>query len=138
MIDSLGKFEHDGHKIWEWRYDRLNDRVLRQNGDLVEVFVGAAATASNTGRNRMYHFSHTASEDLSGLDICTITPVSNTSLKVASHAKDSTSDPLPETFLDVLDDWGCTWLWEKLRVTGATGTGMNMAPGSHYRLRLDI
>jgi hypothetical protein len=23
MIDSLGKFEHAGHKIWEWRYDRL-------------------------------------------------------------------------------------------------------------------
>ena len=89
MIDSLGKFGHDGHKIWEWRYDRLNERVLRQNGDLVEVFVSAAATARSTGRNRIYHFSHAASVDLSGHDICTITPVSNTSLKVASHAKDS-------------------------------------------------
>ena len=39
MIDSLGKIEHEGHKIWEWRFDRVNERVLRKNCDSVEIYV---------------------------------------------------------------------------------------------------
>ena len=24
----------------------------------------------------------------------------------------------PETFMDVLQEWGCTWMWEGMRLTG--------------------
>ena len=26
----------------------------------------------------------------------------------------------PESFLDVLEEWGCTWLWDDMQLTGGT------------------
>ena len=25
-----------------------------------------------------------------------------------------------ESFLDLLEEWGCTWLWDKMQLTGGT------------------
>jgi hypothetical protein len=132
MIDGLGKMVHEGHKVWEWRFDRTNERVLRENGGTVEIYVKNDHGSGDRGCNSIYSFSHTDSVDLTGLDICSITPVTESCLKVSSHIKDMVNNLVPETFLDVLDDWGCTWLWEKLRVSGAKGTGLNLTSATGF------
>jgi hypothetical protein len=33
---------------------------------------------------------------------------------------------LPSNILEVLEEWGCTWIWEELQMTGGVGCGLNM------------
>jgi hypothetical protein len=130
-IDGLGKFMHESHKIWEWRYDSGNDCVLRQNGAVVEVYKHNGEGAGNRGQNKVYTFSHLSQLDISMKAICSIVPELATSLKIAAHTK-SVSTFAPECFLDILDDWGCTWLWRTLRISGCTGTGLYIHSPTGY------
>ncbi len=36
--NSLGQFTRKGHKIWEWRYDRAANRVLRIRGNVMDIY----------------------------------------------------------------------------------------------------
>ena len=37
-----------------------------------------------------------------------------------STTAEEISSEWPESFLDVLEEWGCTWLWDDMKLTGDT------------------
>ena len=39
--------------------------------------------------------------------------------RLSTAAQELLSAP-PESFLNVLEEWGCTWLWEDMQLTGGT------------------
>ena len=39
--------------------------------------------------------------------------------RLLTAAQELSSAP-PESFLDVLEEWGCTWLWDDMQLTGDT------------------
>ena len=39
--------------------------------------------------------------------------------RLSTAAQELSSAP-PESFLDVLEEWGCTWLWDDMQLTGGT------------------
>jgi hypothetical protein len=40
-------------------------------------------------------------------------------VRISSLATAIPEKDVPECFLEVLDDWGHTWMWKNLQVTGA-------------------
>jgi hypothetical protein len=41
--------------------------------------------------------------------------------KIISYTNMAPQITRPETFMDVLRKWGCTWMWEDMRLTGDDG-----------------
>ena len=37
--DKLGRWAHPGYKIWDWRYDMENARLLHMKGKVMDVYV---------------------------------------------------------------------------------------------------
>ena len=49
--------------------------------------------------------------------LCSVKP-SSSGFRIASTATSALPAPVPSTFVKVLRNWGCTWLWEKLNISG--------------------
>jgi hypothetical protein len=54
-------------------------------------------------------------------DICTVEKVGLGVYKINSFTSMPPQLRQPESFLDVLMEWGCTWMWGDLRLTGDDG-----------------
>ena len=39
--------------------------------------------------------------------------------RLSTEAQELSRAP-PKSFLDVLEEWGCTWLWDDMQLTGGT------------------
>ena len=53
-------------------------------------------------------------------DICTVKDVALAVKTVLSSTPCPLPPRLPEDFMDVLIDWGCTWMWDSLKLVGET------------------
>lgn len=49
---------------------------------------------------------------------CSVRDNTRTTKSVISHTPAPPAPRLPETFWDVLEEWGSTWLWDSLRLVG--------------------
>ncbi len=109
---SLGAFQADGHKLWEWRIVETRGRLYRQNGDQVEVF-------AHIRQGRYKHIRTSPSGRMQGA-LATMEESTPGMMKVCSVASPSIRPIPPADFLDVLRGWGQTWIWDDLKVTGGT------------------
>jgi hypothetical protein len=53
-------------------------------------------------------------------EICSVEEIQPGVFCITSTARRAPTAPLPNSFLDVLHKWGCTWLWEQMLVEGGT------------------
>ncbi len=52
---------------------------------------------------------------------CTVKEAGLGIYKIISYTDMPPQITQPETFMDVLREWGCTWMWEDMRLTGGDG-----------------
>ncbi len=113
----LGKYVRPGHKIWEWRYDLERSTLYHCHGELVDIYEPSQFPGARTQAN---HYSRTR------IDQATIpqggsSTVKEAGLGVYKIVSYTDMPPLitrPDTFLEVLREWGYMWMWEDMRLTG--------------------
>ena len=52
--------------------------------------------------------------------LCSVEYTNANEINRLSTAAQELSSALPEYFLDILEEWGCTWLWYDMQLTGGT------------------
>jgi hypothetical protein len=53
-------------------------------------------------------------------DICLVNEVQPGVFRITSMAREAQEPPGSTTFVEVLHEWGCSWLWEYMSVEGGT------------------
>ena len=115
-MDRLGRFQHEGYKIWEWRYDSASEQLLHLQVDSMDVYekMEGAVTRSNTRWVQTYESQ--AREERG--KICSVKDVKHGRRVILSTEDPPREREMPETILEVLEEWGCTWMWRSLRLIG--------------------
>ncbi len=109
-----------GHKVWAWRYNLENSTLYHCKGNLVDIYKPSTFQGARTQANR---YSHTRLDQRVPQwgGPCTVEEVGLGIYKIISFTNMPPQIMHPETFLDVLCEWGCTWMWEDMRLTGDDG-----------------
>ena len=109
----LGKFLHDGYKKWDWRFCEQEQHLLHAHNSVMDVYI---PTSSSHWRWK---------KALSGCDVmesgvpCLVRASTEGRVAIALVAAAPEPVSLPESFLDVLREWGNTWMWDdSLRLLG--------------------
>ncbi len=115
------EFVQEGHKIWEWRYDKDGQRLLHftQEG-VMDVYI--PSQVPGFGR-RPNCWTRTMPWNVAREDNGVICSVKEVDIAVMAISLQSSLPPvqsLPTTFWEVLLSWDCTWMWDQLRITGDT------------------
>ncbi len=53
-------------------------------------------------------------------DICLVDEIQPGVFRITSTAQETQDTAKPTTFLEVLREWGCSWLWEHMTIVGGT------------------
>jgi hypothetical protein len=53
-------------------------------------------------------------------DICSVNEIQPGVFRITSTAQEAQDPDKPTTFVDVLHEWGCCWLWEHMYIKGGT------------------
>jgi hypothetical protein len=51
-------------------------------------------------------------------EVCSVEEIQPRVFRMTSTARRASTAPFPNSFLDVLREWECTWLWEHMSVEG--------------------
>ena len=111
-VNKLGEFIAPTHRIWRWRWCSVSNELLNISPDTLRMDI----YRPSLGANRF----ELAVSDVSVEDrgrLCSVMS-SSSGYRIVSTADSSIPAPVPSTFVDVLRDWGCTWLWNDLDITG--------------------
>lgn len=115
------------HKIWDWLYDPEDMVLLKQDGsDGGMIWYQEEEETGRGGRTR-----YTAGPRVfptHEMHNCAVKTSADGSVSIASTIKPPSPTPAPENFVEVLQDRGCTWLWDNMKMTNSTGQGMNLSP----------
>ena len=121
----LGQFSSKtNHKHWVWSYCPQTEELRQQTGDrtIFRVYTASA------GRERHRLFLETAVTAHSpGQHICTVIPAGDNRWRLSSHCKDGVCHDSPRSFLEVLHEWGHTWIWENMVATNGSGRGLDIS-----------
>jgi hypothetical protein len=131
---NLGKFIGSCHKNWEWRYVEGEDRLLRSvEGGMSHVEYSRANNDARRGRNARYVAGDTVTVENPG-NYCCVREHADGSVQILSHIKPVLDSEAPANFMEVLKEWGCTWLWKDMKMTNSIGSGVeiNAADGGEW------
>lgn len=80
------------------------------------------------GRNANYALVHRIELVETEGELCTTIEVEGRVdvVMIASKVAPADKERQPDSFLEVLQNWGHTWLWDKLHIAGAEGQGLNL------------
>ena len=108
----LGKLLHKGYKIWEWRVCYRDQYLLHSTGEVMEVYSPTCTT-----RRRWSKRSDGVDPEILGVP-CTVRESTQGSVTITATAALPEPTDLPGSLLEVLREWGHTWMWDSLRLTG--------------------
>jgi hypothetical protein len=140
IMDRLGRFHHQGYKRWPWRYDGINSRLLHLHDERMDIYVRPNARATRAS-SRWELQAANQPREASG-KICTVRDAGRGRQAIVSTSEPPPPKEMPQTILDVLEDWGSTWMWRSLRLIGedhwleeaiAAGTCVAVTDGSYIR-----
>ena len=120
-VHSVAEFVADTHCISPWRWCPESNTLLHTGADstMTEVY-------SNTTRkaNRLTQTALIPQQEDG--DYYSVEEIQPRAYCVMSTAQRALPAPVAESFLDVLREWGCTWMWEHLSLKG----GSNWLPAA--------
>ena len=115
--DKLGRWTHPGYKIWDWRYDVEGARLLHMKGKVMDVYVPSNLSGTRYTPNRWIRRRINQGTEVQGR-ICTVRDAGLAIKAVESTSQLPEDQPMPDSLLEVLREWGSTWMWESLRLFG--------------------
>ena len=110
IADRLGGLVHDGRKIWEWRYVESEHQLRHLHGGGMDIYSHSTQRQYTNLANR-YEKVETVDVQEEGGDICTTKEVANGIVCIVSHSPPAPQQTKPSSWLEVLREWGCTWMW---------------------------
>jgi hypothetical protein len=119
-VHSVGKYVEETHQIHPWRWCQESNTLLHtaQGSDTMDVY-------SNTIR-KSNRYMKTASRPRQEMGkICSVEEIQPGIFRVTSTARRALPATPPTSFLDILREWGCAWLWEHMLIEGGTEWGAN-------------
>jgi len=111
-VNKLGEFIAPTHRIWRWKWCSATNELLHISPDTLRMDI----YRPGSGANRFEIAVRDVPVEDRGL-LCSVKP-SSSGFRIASTATSALPAPVPSTFVQVLRSWGCTWLWEKLNISG--------------------
>ena len=111
--DRLGPLNHIGYKVWEWRLDEENARLLHYHFEGMDIY----HKSQHRYRNRWTRVLVNQLAEYKGV-ICSIREVGTAVVAITPSTPAPRPKDIPTTFMDVLIDWGSTWMWDSLRLIG--------------------
>ena len=117
--------DSDGHKIWDWRLDEDDEniartRLLHIKGEVMDVYTMSQLDQFVNRHNRWTRMSLDVPAEDVGY-ICSVKKVTEDTMAVLSKSEPPPTPTPPDTFFDVLNEWGCEWMWGSLRLQGDEG-----------------
>ena len=113
----LGNYVTQGHKIWAWSYDLESMTLFHRKGDLVDIYKPSDFRGARTRANRYSRTRHDQCIPPRG-GPCTVEEAGLGIYKIMSFTTMPPQVAHPETFLEVLEEWGSMWMWKDMRLTG--------------------
>ena len=113
IMDRLGNFKAPPHKIWEWRHENDDTRLVHIKGELMYVYKPSKVERYATTANR-WTLVQIAMPIATLGQYFTIIEVALAVISVLSHTDLPPSPLKHDYFLDVLIEWGCTWMWDSV------------------------
>ena len=124
---SFGDIIGTGHKIWSWRYSRADDVLvyLHSNGD--RACYAQDRTSRSTRQSKYLRLDMDMEIEETALDeLGTISENTDGSITILSLTRVFSAPPTPSSFLEVLQEWGCTWMWQDMKMSNSVGKGVNL------------
>ena len=116
--DRLGAFLHSGYKIWDWRIDAAGERILHTHANTMTVYTKSQQARYHNRTNRWDVTAEAQPAVITG-KICSVKHISPSTVALTSTTEHVPEEALKrDNFLDILLDWGCTWMWDSLKVVG--------------------
>ena len=115
-LDRLGRFLDTGHKIWNWRYCEASNSLLHMKESSMDIYF--PSTLPGHRRANRYTRQVIDAPKTEGGVICTVDEVAMAVVALRSSAEPIRERERPSGFLDVLREWGCTWMWDSLQLVG--------------------
>ena len=108
-MGRLGAFQHKGYKIWDWHLNGDGSRLLHLKEDCMDVY-------EREGGVRMRGATQwaIAEEEVpckTAGSVCNVCKVAVGRQVLVSATAPPRLKAMPQTFLEVLKDWGCAWMW---------------------------
>lgn len=120
----LGEYESEGYKTWDWRFDDNEEnsrpRLLHLKGDVMDVYFKSADEQFVHMHNRWTRTRLDEPVEKVG-QICSVKLIRDDTMAIVAKADPPPSPSHPSTFLEVLEEWGSEWMWEKLQLQGEDG-----------------
>ena len=116
IMDRLGNFQHKGYKIWPWRYDSENARLLHLKSEGMGVYKKMDGAVMRSAVRWELVQEDQAYKEVG--KICSMKEVEHGRRVILSTKAPPSEKEMPETILEVLEEWGCTWIWRSLRLIG--------------------
>jgi hypothetical protein len=129
---SLGRFKHDTHIDWTWKYDIHNNMIYQLTS--TGTYAYEASGQAHRTRQRTFHLvGHTGNPTPAGA-LCSVLPRDQNTVTIHSHCPAPPSFTItPKHFVEVLRKWNHLWMWDNLKFTG-DGTWIYTAIKNHTLL----
>ena len=102
------------------RPDLDSATLFHCKGDLVDVYEPSEFPGARTRANRYSRTRHDQDVPPRG-GPCTVEEAGLGIYKIISYTNMPPQVSHPETFVEVLEEWGCMWMWDDMRLSGDDG-----------------
>jgi hypothetical protein len=116
----LRRFIRNSHKIWEWRYNSVDNTVRHLKRETMDIYT---PTTVRGYANRPNCWLRLVSDGplVQDGEICSIKHAVHSIISISSHVQPCLPKTPPRNFWSVIKEWGELWIWKRLDVVGKTG-----------------
>ncbi len=114
-LNRHGHFVSKSHRIQEWRWCAGTNKLLRYPPEQTEMTI-----YQNTTKKFNRYTKAAAVQRVTRGEMCSVDEVQPGIFQVTSIVQEAREVPVLETFVEVLREWGCSWLWEHMSIEGGT------------------
>ena len=120
--DRLGRWTTQGSKIWPWRFDTGNDRLLVQTTpSTMDIYTKSFTQGGQRTRTNRYTRTYVDEPLALTGELCSVEEAGLATVKRVSQSLPPIPKPPPESFIEVLEEWDFLWMWDDLNLQGDAG-----------------
>ncbi len=104
-LNCLGQYAAKSHRIREWRWCAETNELLQYPQESAKIII-----YQNTTKKLNPYTEIVAAHRVMQGDICLVDKVQPGVFRITSTAREAQEPPGLATFVEVLREWGCSWL----------------------------